>query len=153
VGRPAFVLYTQSMALRRSDVLACGGFDGRIRPSAEDNDLSYRWIRAGHRIAYEPDFMVWHHDWRTRDELVRLYVDYGIGQGMVYGKHLRRGDVVIVRFVLRDLYAICRGLVDRVVRGRRPYGDWRLGLARGLPIGLAKGWRACREYESGTTAC
>jgi GT2 family glycosyltransferase len=150
VGSPGFFLFTQSMALRRSEVLDFGGFDGRIRPSAEDNDLSYRWLRAGRRIRYEPDFVVWHHDWRTREQLERLYVGYGVGQGMVYAKHLRRRDPAVVRFVLRDAYAICRGLVDRAVRGRRPHGDWRLGLARGLPVGLARGWRAYgRSAEDG----
>ncbi len=145
--KPGFFLYTQSMALARSAVLDFGGFDGRIRPSAEDNDLSYRWLRAGRRIRYEPDFVVWHRDWRTREQLNRLYVDYGIGQGMVYAKHLRRGDLPIARFVARDTYAIARGLVDRVVRGKRRHGDWRLGLARGLPVGLARGWRACGTDE------
>ena len=146
-GTPAFVLYTQCMAVRRDAVLAIGGFDGLIRPSAEDNDLSYRWLRAGRMIRYEPAFLVWHRDWRTREQLDRLYVDYGIGQGMVYGKHLRSGDVRIARFVARDSYAIARGLVDRVVRGRRPHGDWRLGLARGLPVGLVRGWRAGRSAK------
>jgi GT2 family glycosyltransferase len=140
-GGSGFFLFTQSVALRPTEVLELGGFDGRIRPSAEDNDLSYRWLRAGRTIRYEPEFVVWHHDWRTRDQLDRLYVDYGVGQGMVYAKHLRRGDLVIGRFVIRDLYAVCRGLVDRAVRGRRPYGDWRLGLARGLPVGFVRGWR------------
>ena len=151
VGAPGFFLYTQSMALHRSPVLAFGGFDPRIQPSAEDNDLSYRWLRGGRRIQYEPDFVVWHHDWRTREQLERLYVSYGVGQGMVYAKHLRRGDFRIARFVLRDLYASSRGLVDRLVRGRRAHGDWRIGLARGLPVGLARGWRACRP-ERGKSA-
>lgn len=142
IRTPGFFLYTQSIALVRSAVLACGGFDGRIRPSAEDNDLSYRWLRAGHRIRYEPDFVVWHRDWRTREQLDRLYVDYGIGQGMVYAKHLRSRDLAIARFLVRDVYAIGRGLVDRVARGPRRHGDWRIGLARGLPIGLVRGWRA-----------
>jgi GT2 family glycosyltransferase len=143
-GRPGFFLYTQCMALRRAEVLAFGGFDGRIRPSAEDNDLSYRWLRAGRSIHYEPEFVVWHHDWRTREQLERLYVGYGVGQGMVYAKHVRRRDPAVVRFVARDLYAAGRGLVDRAVRGRRPHGDWRLGLARGLPVGFVRGWRAYR---------
>jgi GT2 family glycosyltransferase len=142
VGTPAYVLYTQCMAFRRTNVLEFGGFDGRVRPTAEDNDLSYRWLRAGRRIRYEPDFVVWHHDWRTREQLERLYVNYGIGQGMVYAKHLRRGDLAIARHLLRDLYAICRGLVARVVLGPRERADPRLGLLRGLPIGLARGWRA-----------
>jgi len=146
---PGFYLYTQSMALRRPEVLELGGFDGRIAPSAEDNDLSYRWLNDGGTIRYEPDFVVWHRDWRTPEQLERLYVAYGIGQGMVYAKHLRGGDLAIGRFVLRDAYAACRGLVDRVVRGRRPHGDWRLGLAQGLPIGLLRGWRACRSAQPG----
>ena len=45
--KPAFMLYTQSMALHRSQLLKFGGFDERIQPSAEDNDLSYCWLRAG----------------------------------------------------------------------------------------------------------
>jgi GT2 family glycosyltransferase len=141
-GRAAFVLYTQCAAVRCRDILDFGGFDGRIRPSAEDNDLAYRWLRAGRSIRYEPDFVVWHHDWRTRPQLERLYVGYGVGQGMVYGKHLRRGDLAIARYVLRDVGAIARGLVARVLLGRREAADPRLGLARGLPIGLARGWRA-----------
>jgi GT2 family glycosyltransferase len=144
VGIPAFVLYTQCMSLRRSALLEFGGFDDRIQPSAEDNDLSYRWLRAGRRIRYEPDFIVWHHDWRTREELERLYVNYGIGQGMVYAKHLRRGDLRMTRYLLWALYAILRGLAARLVHGRPTHPDPRLGMLRGLPLGLARGWRAGR---------
>jgi GT2 family glycosyltransferase len=144
VGKPDFVLYTQCMSLRRADVLEIGGFDGRIQPSAEDNDLSYRWLRAGRRIRYEPDFIVWHHDWRTPEQLERLYVNYGIGQGMVYAKHLRRGDLVIGRYLLSNVYAILRGVTARLIRGRGSHPDPRLGLLRGLPVGLARGWRTDR---------
>jgi GT2 family glycosyltransferase len=147
VGRPEFVLFTQCAALRASEVMDLGGFDGRIRPSAEDNDLAYRWLRAGRRICYQPDFIVWHHDWRTREQLARLYVNYGIGQGMVYGKHLRGGDAGIARHLLRDFRAIGRGLAAQLVLGRRDFPDPRLGLLRGLPIGLARGWRAARRRE------
>jgi GT2 family glycosyltransferase len=151
-GKPAFVLYTQCLALHRSTVLELGGFDGRISPSAEDNDLSYRWLRAGRTIRYEPTFVVWHHDWRTRDQLQRLYVGYGVGQGMVYGKHLRQGDLAIARYLLRDVYAGFRGLVARVVRRSSSSVDWRMGLVRGLPVGLLRGWRAVGGREAGTTA-
>jgi GT2 family glycosyltransferase len=151
VGRPIFVLYTQCMSLRRAAVLEIGGFDGRIQPSAEDNDLSYRWLRAGRRIRYEPDFIVWHHDWRTREQLERLYVNYGIGQGMVYAKHLRRGDLVVARYLLWALYAILRGLAARLIHGPRNHPDPRLGLLRGLPVGLARGWRAGRRSRTGTS--
>jgi GT2 family glycosyltransferase len=132
------------MAVRRSAVLEFGGFDDRIRPSAEDNDLSYRWLRTGRRIRYQPGFVVWHHDWRTREQLERLYIDYGIGKGMVYGLHLRRGDLMISRHLLIDLYAIARGVAARLILGHRDRIDARLGLLRGLPVGLARGWRSSR---------
>ena len=148
VGGPGFVLYTQCMALRGSDVLGFGGFDGRIRPSAEDNDLSYRWLRAGRRIRYEPDFVVWHQDWRTREQLERMYVGYGVGQGMVYAKHLRRGDLVVARFLARDLYAIGRGFARRVVRGPPPVVDWRFGFARAS--GRARSGTPCVRALVGT---
>ena len=144
-GEAAFVLFTQCMALRRSVVLEFGGFDGRVRPSAEDNDLSYRWLRAGRRIRYEPDFVAWHHDWRTREQLERLYVNYGIGQGMVYGKHLRRGDVKVLRYLAEAAASALRGLAARIVYGRPNHPDPRLGLIRGLPAGLVRGWRVGRE--------
>lgn len=144
-GKGAFVLYTQCIALRRSPVLAFGGFDGSVRPSAEDNDLSYRWLRAGRRIRYEPDFIVWHHDWRTPEQLARLYVGYGIGQGMVYGKHLRRGDVGVLRHVAAALFWAARAMIARLVRGAQPHPDPRLGMLRGLPTGLVRGWRSHRR--------
>lgn len=144
---PGFFLFTQCIAARRRDILGIGGFDTRIRPTAEDNDLSYRWLRAGRTIRYEPAFCVWHHDWRSRAELERLYVDYGVGQGMVYAKHLRHGDLRIARYVLRDLYACARGLVARALFGPPALADWRLGLVRGLPTGFVRGWQACAAKE------
>jgi GT2 family glycosyltransferase len=146
----AFVLYTQSMALHRTVLLEFGGFDGRIQPAAEDNDLSYRWLRAGRRIRYEPDFVVWHHDWRSREQLERLYVGYGIGQGMVYGKHLRRGDLVVAWYLAGAVATGLRGLLARAIRRRRTsHADPRVGFLRGLPVGLARGWRAGREGSRG----
>jgi GT2 family glycosyltransferase len=142
----AFVLYTQSMALHRTVLLEFGGFDGRIQPTAEDNDLSYRWLRAGMRIRYEPDFAVWHHDWRSREQLDRLYIHYGIGQGMVYGKHLRRGELVVAWYLVGALARGLRGFLAWMIRRRRRnHGDPRLGFLRGLPVGLVRGWRAGRE--------
>ena len=145
-GRPAFVLYTQSMALHRSVLLEFGGFDERIQPAAEDNDLSYRWLRAGRRIRYEPDFVVWHHDWRSREQLARLYVNYGVGQGMVYGKHLRYGDLLVARYLADAVVAGARGALARFIR-RHPQNhvDPRLGFLRGLPVGFVRGWRLRRD--------
>jgi GT2 family glycosyltransferase len=136
-------MFPNNMVLRRSSVLAFGGFDERFGPeeAAEDNEFSYRWLRAGHSLRYEPGLVVWHHDWRRPDELRRLYVAYARGQGFFYAKHLRRGDLVMLRWLARDLYWALRGTAAAVVRRREAWTDPRRGILRGLPGGLVHGWR------------
>ena len=138
-------LYAGNMACNRSSVLAFGGFDELVVPSAEDNDLCYRWLRAGRTLRYDPNLTVWHHDWRTREELQQLYVTYARGQGVFYAKHLRRRDLSIIRFVLRDVSHGLRGTAARLLRGRPPWSDWRQGRLRGLPGGLVEGWRRFKD--------
>jgi hypothetical protein len=68
------------------------GFDERRSLLvAEDNDLCYRWLAAGRTFRYEPELVVWHHDWRTPEQLVRTHVAYARAQGGFYAKHLRAG--------------------------------------------------------------
>jgi GT2 family glycosyltransferase len=134
-------LYPNNMALNRTLVLGFGGFDEHFVRAAEDNDLSYRWLRAGHRLRYEPDLVVWHHDWRSHEDLERLYVDYWRWQGVFYAKHLRRGDPNMIRFIVRDLVSGARAMGARTVRGRPRWSDERRGITKGLPAGLAEGWR------------
>ena len=134
-------LFPNNMALNRAAVLALGGFDERFKAAAEDNEFSYRWLRAGKPLRYEPELVVWHHDWRSPDELERLYVEYWRWQGMFYAKHLRRRDLTMLRFIARDVGYGLRATAARVVRGRPRWTDWRRGILRGLPAGLIKGWR------------
>lgn len=134
------VLYPNNMAVPRSTALALGGFDERIVPAAEDNDFCYRWLGAGLRMRYEPSMVIWHCEWRTRAELERLYVDYAIGDGMFYAKHLRRRDLYIARRLLAELVHGARGTAARHLHGRPRWSDWRQGVLRGLPIGLMRGW-------------
>lgn len=139
-GRDFSVLWPNNMVVSRSLALALGGFDERI-PFAEDNDFCYRWLRAGHAMRYEPSLVVWHHEWRSEPELERLYVDYARGQGYVYAKHLRRGDIRILRWLARDVYAGARGHAARWLLGRPRWSDAAQGILRGLPQGLVEGWR------------
>jgi GT2 family glycosyltransferase len=141
-------LYPNNMALNRSDVLAFGGFDERFLSAAEDNDLSYRWLRAGRRLRYEPSMLVWHNDWRSHDDLERLYVSYWRWQGMFYAKHLRRGDLTMLRFIARDVKGALRAVAACVVRGRPRWSDGRRGILRGLPSGILAGWRVFGGGES-----
>lgn len=133
------VLFSNNMAASRSEMLAIGGFDERMQLTASDNEFCYRWLQARRPMRFEPDLVVWHHDWRTRSELERLYVRYSIGQGMLYAKYLWRGDVGMLRLIVRDLYVGLRMLAARIRHGEPEVPDWRGGILRGLPLGLARG--------------
>ena len=137
-------LFGNNMVLPRSDVLELGGFDERFGPeeAAEDNEFCYRWLKAGRPLRYEPSLVVDHHDWRSPDDLERLYVRYARGEGFFYAKHLRRGDLRMLRFVARDVGWAVRGLVSGLVKRRASWTDSRRGILRGLPGGFVAGWRA-----------
>ena len=137
-------LFGNNMALPRAAVLDLGGFDERFGPeeAAEDNEFCYRWLRAGRPLRYEPSLVVQHHDWRSPEELERLYVRYARGEGFFYAKHLRRGDLRMLRFVVRDLAWGVRGLASGLLKGRESWTDSRRGVFKGMPGGFAAGWRA-----------
>jgi GT2 family glycosyltransferase len=143
------VLFPANMVLPRSDALEFGGFDERFVTAAEDNDFCYRWLKAGRCLRYEPSLVVWHRDWRTRDELRQTYVRYWREQGRFYAKHLRRGDARIFRFLLGDArFALgaLRHLFTAAVHGRRPLlADAPRGLFCGLVPGLLSGLRDFRN--------
>jgi GT2 family glycosyltransferase len=136
-------LFGNNMALPRGAVLDLGGFDERFGPeeAAEDNEFCYRWLKGGGRLVYEPELVVDHHDWRSQNELERLYVRYARGEGFFYAKHLRAGDLRMLRFIARDLVWAARGALSGVVKRRPGWTDHRRGIMRGMPGGLRDGWR------------
>jgi GT2 family glycosyltransferase len=137
-------LFGNNMALPRAAVLELGGFDERFGPeeAAEDNEFCYRWLRAERALRYEPSLVVQHHDWRSPEDLERLYVRYARGEGFFYAKHLRRGDLRMLLFVARDLAWGVRAIASGLVKGRESWTDSRRGVFKGMPGGLAAGWRA-----------
>ncbi|MGH3134046.1 MAG: glycosyltransferase family 2 protein [Gaiellaceae bacterium] len=141
-------LFPNNMALGRSLVLELQGFDERFGPqeAAEDNEFCYRWLKAGHTLRYEPSLVVWHHDWREPKQLEEMYVAYARGQGFFYAKHLRTGDVTMIRWLVRDVYWAVRGLAAALVKRRARWTDPRRGIPSGLPVGL---WRGFRTYWRG----
>lgn len=140
------VLFGCNMACSRSRFLALGGFDERVK-LAEDNDFCYRWLRDRQHLRYDPELLVWHHAWRTPEELERHFLGYARGQGIFYAKHLRRGDLGVVRFLGRDVIRAARAIAARIVRGRPAWPDARLALPRGVTRGLVEGWRAFGASE------
>jgi glycosyltransferase involved in cell wall biosynthesis len=138
------LLFGNNMVLPRFAVLAAdGGFDERFGPqeAAEDNEFCYRWLKAGKSLVYEPSLVVHHHDWRTPGQLQELYVRYARGEGFFYAKHLRRGDLRMLRFIARDVYWSLRGLAAAFVKRRRRWTDFRRAILTGMPRGFRDGWR------------
>jgi len=125
----------------RTPVLELGGFDERdaFGVAAEDNDLAWRWLRSGRTIRYRPELMVWHHDWRTDAQIVERYREYGRGQGALYAKHLRRGDLRVAPWLARDVARGLRAQLGRYTKGRAPHTDWRQGLFPGVLVGFVRG--------------
>lgn len=140
------LLSPNNMALDRSLVLAEGGFDERFGPDekAEDGDFCYRWLKAGRRLQYDPSLVVWHHDWRTPEQLERLYVEYMRGVGFLYAKHLRRGDLRMIGYAATTAARALRATAAAVVKRKPRWTDPRRGFVRGVPAGFVHGWRVFR---------
>ncbi len=136
------VLYPANMVASRRGIEQIGGFDERRSLLvAEDNDLCYRWLSQGRTFLYEPDLVVWHHDWRTPEQLVRTYKAYARSQGGFYAKHLYAGDLRILRLLRWDLAqgvrSAVRGTLRREPRWQDPYREMVISLL----VGLLGGWR------------
>jgi len=134
------VLDSNNLLVPRPALLDFGAFDERLAVAAEDNDLCYRWLRAGRRLWYEPDLVVWHQAWRAPEELARTYDNYWRGQGVFYAKHLRRGDINVLRLLGGDVNGGLRALAAEKLRRRRR--SWSAPRLRPLAAGLVRGPRA-----------
>ncbi len=141
-------LYPPCMAMDRREAISLGGFDERL-PTAVDNDFAYRWLRSGRRMRYEPDMVVWHNDWRDPTQLKGLYISYARGQGQFYAKHLRTGDLNMLRFIGRDAVDVCIGLAQLASKGAAGWSNYRRGLLLGLLPGMAEGWRIFNPRRAG----
>jgi GT2 family glycosyltransferase len=73
-----------SMAFRRTEFVAWGGFDPALGPgtlvhSGEDMDAMTRVILRGHRLVYEPRSLCWHKHRRDQNALRHQLYGYGVG--------------------------------------------------------------------------
>jgi GT2 family glycosyltransferase len=142
------VLYPANMAASRRGIQEIGGFDERRSLLvAEDNDLCYRWLADGRTLRYEPELVVWHHDWRTPEQLVRTHIAYARAQGGFYAKHLRAGDRRVLGLLWWDLRhgarKIVAGKVRRTPRWQEPYRE----MVWWLLVGLVGSWREAGSLQ------
>ncbi|MEM7224047.1 MAG: glycosyltransferase [Pseudomonadota bacterium] len=91
-------LHGCNMAFRRAFLANLGGFDtrfgaGSVIGAGNDTELLYRAYRAGCRIAYEPDVLVFHDHGRRGWWQVRALVNtYQMANGALLMKHVANGD-------------------------------------------------------------
>ncbi len=136
-----------NMAVRRRTLERLAGFDpvlgaGAPLRSSDDQDIVYRILRHGGRVAYTPHALVYHRQrlsWPARRRAER---DYGIGTGALMAKHLRCGDLRAVRLLALWIWQLgVRRIGAGLLKWRDPrvvYLGWCqlvypwLGVARSL---------------------
>jgi len=136
-----------NFAARRDWLLRVGGFDERLGAgspggSGEDMDLLYRLLRAGARIHYEPQAVVFH-ERQPRNRRLASRSAYGRGIGACCGLWLRGRDLHALA-ILAGWLRMRGGMAAGAVR-RRQWAGVREellvlgGTARGLVYGLRAG--------------
>lgn len=140
------VLYPACMAFGRDVMLGFGGFDERDEMrSAEDNDLCYRWLNDGRGLRYEPDMVVWHHDWRSPEQIVETHLAYARSEGALYAKHLYARDWRVLPFLWWELRTAVRARAGALVKGRPRWQDERREMLFPLVAALVRGLVAERR--------
>lgn len=148
-----------NMAIRRTLLEEVEGFDealgggGPLR-SSQDFDFSYRTFLTGKAILLEPKVWVDHYGTRTQAQWPLTLMNYGIGDGAFYSKHIRCGDLRLL-WVYVKLYLRCKA---REVKGLLKTGQWQTDVyGANLPVGFQEAAkfdidRKYRLYRESATA-
>jgi glycosyltransferase involved in cell wall biosynthesis len=147
-----------NMSMRRSFFDHVGCYDelcgpGGLLKSSDDGDITLRAMRAGVKWKVSPSIEVLHtHGFRPREAADRLLEDYEYGNGAIFGRALRRGDLVAGGwFALRELRQLAHGLC---ASGRSDLVRWRQsirlrGFWHGLCLPPAQGMVSAHELRKG----
>jgi GT2 family glycosyltransferase len=134
-----------NFAVKRRWLEYVGGWDERLGAgspgkAAEDMDLFYRLLRAGARIRYEPDALVFH-ERASKTRRLKTRWSYGYGMGAFCSLWLRRGDSYALRLLGRWLRWQCWDFTLATARRQwlEAYQRW-LSL-RGTLGGLIYGFK------------
>jgi GT2 family glycosyltransferase len=146
-----------NMAVTREMLAKVGGFDealgggGPLR-SSQDSDFAYRTYLSGYAILLEPSVQVDHYGTRTKAQWPDTMANYGIGDGAFYSKHIRCGDMLALRLLVKQyLYCRLRELKYVLRTGkfeRDDYGKnlW-VGVKAALPFDVDKRFRVFLEND------
>jgi glycosyltransferase involved in cell wall biosynthesis len=130
-----------NMAFRREVFDRVGRFDvrlgaGRFFAGAEDIELIYRGLKAGYKLLYAPNVLVYHdHDRVTPEQACRLLYGYAKSSSAYLIKHSLGGD----GYAMRMLYWTLRNLPERWRRKQEEPDDafaQRRWQVKGILVGL-----------------
>jgi GT2 family glycosyltransferase len=130
------------MAVRRSHVLALGGFDDRLGPGApfpsgDEQDLSARALLRGFHVYVTNETHTMHYGYRTWEEGRQLTRRDCRAAGAVAGKLFRSGHFAMMWSPVRVLWAFVGLLWLDAKKLRRPRGVARItSFVRGFVQGL-----------------
>jgi GT2 family glycosyltransferase len=135
------ILYPNNMGCAKDLFLKIGYFDeSEFLRFAEDNDWSYRALCQGISIAYIPEIVVTHKDWRDKDQLISTYRNYAFSQGGFYGKHLRNGDWFILLRILMDIIRSVKRLLISFITNNRASRSSGIAVLLNLIPGIKAGF-------------
>lgn len=148
-AHPAEPGFGGHMVVRRSVVLADGGFDARLGPgsrffASEDIDLTYRLLRSGRSVASSPSVRMIHHQWRTPKALPGHMHGYNVGFGAFCAKHLRLGDRRVLAFLALQMVNDMKMFASAARRRSRLRTRVAAARLAGTFRGLVTGWSAFR---------
>jgi len=157
VGQLFSLVVGCNMAVRRRALDVVGGFDPALGPgtrmaAAEDVELIYRIFKAGFKIVYSPDVVVYHNHGRKTDEQVKvLKRDYVVGRGAFYCKHILRGDLQILKMAYWEISSLLselfRARFSGQAAGDQPSLLWNLLVGTGyIPSALRH--QVARHFEA-----
>jgi len=113
-----------------------------VMSTAEDAEWSYRVLRQGITLRYEPDIVVAHYGWRDVEKRIEQYRDYARSHGGFYGKYLRRGDLfILIRAFLHFMRALRRWINGRL-KSDLDYALLGRAYCLNLPSGILAGMRS-----------
>jgi glycosyltransferase involved in cell wall biosynthesis len=142
---PWYVGSGNNFAVRREWLECIGGNDERLGSGSPgqggvDMDLFYRLLRAGARIRYEPELLVYH---AMTDKAGRIgrRVPYGYGMGACCTLWLRQKDPyalrVLVSWIFLRTSRLCEGLLRRHWMRVYEEGLVLFGTLKGLVHGMS----------------
>ncbi len=136
--------FGNNMAYRRVALESIGGFNPLFGPggalwSAEELEVTYRLLRAGWAVAYEPSVQLWHRARTTFEGWKRTHRRDALGIGGFAGSYGMRGDGFAWKFAWWNWQGMAASWWRGVVHGepqKRQVGGWYTWW---LPLGLLAG--------------